>query len=444
MARKIGFCLALCMGLVCMRGAVRAEDWPQWMGPTRDGTWRETGIVREFPESGPDYRWRVDVAMGYSGPAVAEGHVYVTDYVRTAGEATNNPGTRDKLMGQERVTCFSAATGEVLWRHAYDCPYQLSYPGGPRCTPTVQDGKVYTLGAEGDLLCLDAKQGTLLWSKNLKQEYQVESPVWGFCAHPLVEGNKLIGVVGGAGSVAVAWDKESGQELWRSLTAEAPGYCPPTMIEAAGKRQLLIWHAEALNALDPETGTVFWSQPLQPSFGMSITAPRKYGDLLFAGGIGSVAAAFKLASDRTEATVAWRGGPTTAVYCANSTPVIKDGVIYGCDCQDGALRAVNLETGERLWSTFDLTPGKRRLSQATTYLVDNGDCFFLMSETGDLVIARLSPEKYEELSRCLLIEPTGSTNGRAVAWSHPAFAERCVFARNDKELVCVSLSTKKE
>lgn len=421
--------------------AVRAEDWPQWLGPRRDSVWRETGLLEKFPEGGPKVRWRVPLEGGYAGPAVADGRVYVTDYVVKKGKGTNNPGQRDDLEGTERILCFQESDGKLLWKHTYDCPYHISYPAGPRCTPTVTGGKVYALGAEGRLVCLDAVKGTLLWAKDLKKEYKTKAPIWGFCGHPLVDGQKLFCVVGGEGSVAVAFDKDTGKELWRALSAKEPGYCPPTLIEAAGKKQLLIWHAEAMNSLDPETGKVYWSVPLEPSYGMSITAPRQLDEHLFASGIGEVGALLRLHREKPGASVVWRGRKDSAVYCANSTPFLEEGMIYGCDCGLGALRGVELETGERLWETFKPTSGgNRRVSHGTAFLVKNGGRFFLLAETGHLIIAKLSPKGYEEISRCKLLEPTGSAFGRAVLWSHPAFANKCIYARNDKELVCASLA----
>lgn len=441
MQRIHGFLIALLLPAM-ISPCAWGDDWPQWLGPQRDSTWRETGIVDKFPESGLKVKWRTPIGGGYAGPAVVKGKVYVTDYQVESGKVENNPGNRSDLNGQERVLCLDAATGEILWKHEYACHYKISYACGPRATPTVSGGKVYTLGAEGNLICLDAAKGDVLWSKDLKTEYKVEAPMWGFCGHPLIDGPRLICLVGGEGSVAVAFDKETGKELWRSLTASDPGYCPPTIIAAGGTRQLLIWHPESLNSLDPETGSLYWSQPLTPAYGMSITAPRKYGDYLFASGIGSTAALFKLAADKPGAEVVWQATPKNAVFCANSTPIIDAGVIYAACCQVGALRAVTLETGERLWETFAPTThdnDARRASHGTAFLVRHGDRCFLFSETGDLILAKLSAEKYDEISRFHVLEPTGECFGRKVVWSHPAFANQSVYARNDKEIVCVSL-----
>lgn len=431
--------VAVCL----MTSQLPAEDWPQWRGPNRDGIWKATGIIEKFPASGPNVLWRKPTGLGYAGPAVVGSHVYVADYI--LDESTDlpkpDPGTRNKLQGKERIRCLDAKTGDEIWKYEYDCSYFISYPSGPRVTPTVDGELLFALGAEGNLVCLNAKTGTKVWAKELKKEYGIEAPVWGFAGHPLVDGERLICLVGGEGSVAVAFNKKTGKELWKALSASEPGYCPPTMIEAGNTRQLLIWHADAMNSLNPETGEVYWSEPLKPSYGMSIMSPLKYQNYLFASGIGSKAALFELDPNKPAAKAIWRNNnPKESLFAANSTPIIEDGIMYGCDCRPGALRAVELKTGKRLWETYAPTTGTRRAGHGTAFIVKNGDRYFLMSETGHLVIAKLSPEKYEEISRVKLLEPTGDAFGRAVVWSHPAFANKCIYARNDKEIVCVSLA----
>ncbi|MCA9133812.1 MAG: PQQ-binding-like beta-propeller repeat protein, partial [Planctomycetales bacterium] len=185
---KIAWSILSCGLLLISANSLPADDWPQWMGPHRDGVYHETGIVERIPPEGLPVLWRVPIAGGYSGPAVAQGRVFVTDYVATSGTSTNNSGGRDKLTGRERVHCFSAASGESLWMTEYERPYNLSYANGPRATPTVDGDRVYTLGAEGDLLCLQVASGEILWQKQLAEEFQAETPIWGHAAHPLVHG----------------------------------------------------------------------------------------------------------------------------------------------------------------------------------------------------------------------------------------------------------------
>ena len=454
MRRSYGIPAALTALLVMtFFSTARADDWPQWLGPRRDSIWREPGLATAIPAAGLPVKWRVPVAGGYSGPAVADGRVYVMDYVAREGELVNGPNDRTLRAGTERLLCLDAATGRLLWKHEYDCPYSISYASGPRCTPTVADGRVYALGAEGNLACLDAATGRLLWSKDFKTDYAAPTPIWGFCGHPLVEGDLLVCLVGGPGSVAVAFDRVTGAERWKALTASESGYCPPTMIESAGVRQLVIWDADNLNALDPATGRVLWSQPLKPMYGMSIMAPQvadtPRGQVLFASGIGRVAALYALAADAPAARLLWRGEPKSAVFCANATPFIAGDTLYGCDCDTGMLTAVALDDGRRLWETLEpTTGGERRSKHGTAFLVRQAEGVagdpagttrtWIFSETGDLILARLSPEKYEELGRTRLLDPTNECFGREVVWSHPAFANGCILVRNDREVVCVS------
>jgi len=185
---------------------------------------------------------------------------------------------------------------------------------------------------------------------------------------------------------------------------------------------------------------VFWSLPLKPRVGMAIAVPRKLGSNLLASNYG-IAALVKLDDDAPGARVAWRGQPKTAIFCATSVPFLEDGTIYGCDIETGALMGVRLEDGERLWQTLAPTlGGTRRARYGTAFLVKHEDRFFLFNEKGDLILARLSPQGYEEMGRFHVLEPTNHTFGRPVVWSHPAFADRCLFARNDGQLVCVSLA----
>src|SRR5262245_47346692 len=152
--------------------AARAADWPQWLGPRRDSVWREAGVVAKFPDGGPKTLWKAPVGIGYAGPAVAGGKVYVADRLLAGGAANPmNAFARTRVAGVERVLCLDAATGKEVWKHEYPCEYAISYPGGPRCTPTVDGDRVYSLGAMGDLVCLDAKTGKPLWAHNFIKEY---------------------------------------------------------------------------------------------------------------------------------------------------------------------------------------------------------------------------------------------------------------------------------
>lgn len=423
---------------VVMHSSLKAEDWPQWLGPQRDSVWRESGIVDKFPAAGPRKLWSQKVGYGYAGPAVAAGRVFVADYL-TGEIPYPKADRRDKLVGTERVVCLAASTGEVLWKHEDDCVYSMSYPYGPRVTPTVDGDRVYTLGGEGRLLCLRVTNGDVVWSKQLTKEYQCETPLWGFAGHPLIDGERLICLVGGEGSVAVALNKHTGEEIWRALSAKEPGYCPPTMIEAGGTKQLLIWHPQFLNSLNPETGELYWKEKLDPNYDMSIATPRQDGSYLFVGAIIMKSMLLKLADDRPGAEFVWAGKKGVGISPVFSSPFLENGFLYGVDMR-GELRCVQLETGQHLWSTNAATTGGRQKNNASAFLVKQRDRFFILNDQGELIIARLSPQKYEELSRAKILEPLSKAEGRDVLWSHPAFAQQCIFARNDKEIVCYRLA----
>lgn len=433
------------LSLFCLVIAVtaRAEDWPQWLGPQRDGVWRETGILEKFPTNGLRFRWRTAIGSGYAGPAVAGGRVFVHD--RKLGRDAANPSdpfARGRIPGRERVLCLDEKDGRVLWTHEYESPYTISYAAGPRATPVVHQGKVYTLGAEGHLHCLDAATGKVLWVRELTKDFAGKTPIWGYAGHPLVDGQKLICLVGGEGSVAVAFDKDSGKELWRALSAREPGYAPPMIYEFGGQRQLIVWHPEAVNGLDPETGRVLWTHRATVRSGMSIATPRQLGDRLFLTSFYSGSLILRIrGSDAPE--VLWQTAKasekdTEMLHSVMSTPIVLPDHIYG-SCSYGQFRCLKTATGERVWETFAPTTGKSE-RWGNAFVVPHGERYFLFNEQGDLIIARLTPEKYEELGRVRLIEPNNHDARRPVIWSHPAFANRSVYARNDAEIVCASLA----
>src|SRR5215469_11465311 len=264
--------------LLSLPTLARADDWPQWMGPQRDGVWRETGIVDQFPPGGPAIRWRVPIGAGYSSPSVAAGKVFVLDrQVSPTAAKPPNPFARLSVAGSERLLCLDESTGKQVWPQEYPCDYTMSYNAGPRAAPTVDGNRVYTLGGEGDLQCRDTDHGTLIWQKHLGGEH---TPMWGFAASPLVEGDILIAIGADPDGTVLAFDKNSGKPLWKAVAAKEPGYSSPVVIEAGGRRQLIVWNPQSLNSLDPQTGNLYWSEPFTSQAGMSIATPRRAGDLL--------------------------------------------------------------------------------------------------------------------------------------------------------------------
>jgi outer membrane protein assembly factor BamB len=434
---------------VCATTA-QADDWPQWLGPRRDGVWRETGIVEKLPEGGPKVLWRIPVNNGYCGPAVADGRVFLLD--RVAGKMPERKrGERaiPQIPGNERVLCLDARTGTQVWEHAYESAYRIDYPAGPRATPVVAEGRVFALGAMGDLRCLDAASGKLLWAVNFVTNFNTEPPVWGWAAHPLLDGERLICLVGGTNSAVVAFHKDTGRELWRALTAHEIGYAPPVILDIAGNRQLLIWHPDAVAGLEPKSGQVLWThkypidaKPQRPE--VTIATPRFDGRRLFLTQYYKGSVMLEVSSNPPGAKVLWnRHGKigsdfSDGLHTVMTTPVFKDGFIYGV-CGQGEMRCLDAANGDRQWETYAPTGGKKApLSNA--FIVAQANRFWIWNDQGELILASMTPKGYEEISRAKLLEPQENTRGRDVLWCHPAFANRCAYVHNGKELICVSLA----
>jgi outer membrane protein assembly factor BamB len=416
--------------------AVAFDDWPQWMGPKRDNIWRETGLIDKFPKDGPKIVWRTKITWGYSGPAVHNGKVYITDYQTNDNVKDANFG-RAGFNGRERIICLDEATGKEIWKKEYDCPYSISYPSGPRCTPVVENGLVYSLGAEGNLLCLKADSGEVVWEKALKEAYGTKSALWGYSAHPLIDGEQLITLAGGEGSHVVALNKKTGAELWRASSSSEQGYAPPTIINAGGVRQLILCKPTAVTSIDPATGKEYWSVPYEASNGSIIMSPIQVGDYLYVAGYSKKSLLLKLNKEKPTVEEVWRDKARTAISPVNVQPIAIGNVIYGMD-QGGALMAIEIPSGERLWETTDAVGGRLAGSE-TAFIVKEADRFWLFNEKGELVIAKLSPKGYEELDRVKVIEPSNLAFGREVVWSMPAFANKRAYIRNDNEIICVDL-----
>ena len=429
-------------------------DWPQWLGPDRNAIWEEQGILEAFTSSKLKPIWRREIGGGYSGPAISKGKVFVMD--RKAGPFKPNPDEKGNINfikahipGNERVLCLDEKTGTLLWKQEYDSAYTsvYAYAIGPRCTPTVDNNRVYTLGAEGRLICLNTKNGDILWSLKFGEMFGAKTPDWGFAAHPLVEKNNLICMVGGKGSTVVAFDKMTGQVNWQNGSAKGPGYCAPKIHDIAGMRQLIVWDADAVCGLNPESGEYLWKVPLPPTYEMSIGMPRIEDRKLFVMSFNRLSAMIEIAEDGLSAKLIWKSTPKTGIGGVLDTAWLEQGYAYGAGHR-GYYTCINLQTGERQWENNQPTnrsTGERAGAWPNVFTIKHQPSgnFFLANDHGELIIANLSPHGYQEISRAKLIEPTHHVAGRQLVWSHPAFANQHVYARNDREIVCVDLSSNK-
>ena len=428
--RAASAAVVLCV-LSLMQTSLRADDWPQWRGPNRDGVWHETGIVEKFTDKQLKLDWRADIGPGYSGPTVADGRVFVTDRLVEPKQV-------------ERVHCFDWKTGQELWTHVYDCRYSgVGYEAGPRAAVTIDDGRAYALGAMGNLHCLDAANGTVLWKKDLLKEYKIRNADLGHRRGAAGRWRLVIVQIGGEKACIVALDKVTGDEKWKALDDRA-SYSAPIIIRQAGRRVLVCWTGDSIAGLDPASGEVLWRYPFKPSrMVLNVATPVVHDDRLFLTAFYDGSLMLRLDQKKLAVEQIWsKVGPdeqnTQALQSIISTPYFDGQNVYGVDSY-GQLRCLDAATGDRVWESQAAVPKAR---WATIHMVRNGDRMFLFNERGELIIARLSPDGYHEISRTQVIEPTtGQLPQRGgVCWSHPGFAYKHIFARNDRELVCGSLA----
>ena len=445
--RRFAIVTFVAAGVVFGATHAQADDWPQWRGAGRLAVWSETGIVDRFPDSGLKVAWRTPVRSGFAGPAVADGRVFVLDW-------REDPESRT-LDGTERLVALDEETGAVLWTHEWATSYrmlQASYAIGPRATPTVDGDRVYAVGASGALRCVDAASGELIWSRNYIDDYDTSVATWGVASAPLVDGDRLIAIVGGEpDALVVAFDKRTGAELWRAVEVVGEmGYGQPVIYEAGGVRQLIVWHAAALVSLDPETGETYWEEPWEVGAGMSVATPVRDGDYLLVSQFYYGSMMMRLDNDRPSASVLWKGSSrsempdeTDGLHALITTPIVAAGHVYGVGSY-GELRGLDARTGERLWMSDRMTVQAR---WGTAYMVRQGGRYFVSNDEGYLIIARFTPEGYVEVDRTMLLEATSHSGygpqrrfDRLVNWSHPAFANRHVVQRNDNEVIRASLA----
>jgi outer membrane protein assembly factor BamB len=414
---------------------VTAEDWPEWRGKGRLGVWTEDGILETFPAQGLTPAWRTPLNAGFAGPAVAAGRVFVTDFKKSVG-----------LKGTERAMALDEKSGKILWTREWPADYKgIGYAYGPRATPTVDGDRVYFVGGAGVLLCLNAATGAVIWQKDYVKDYQTDMPGWGITSAPVIYGRLAIAIVGGKPDAkVVAFDKLTGKELWRSLESTSEqGYAQPVILEAGGVRQLIIWHPKAVASLNPEDGSVYWEHEFNIHMGMTLATPVLSGSRLLVSSFYNGSMLLELSGRRSAVT--WKGKSqseidTDGLHAVVNTPVIDGDYIYGI-CSYGQFRCLRLKTGERVWETLDVTKEKARW--ASGFIVRHGDRYFINNDRGELIIAKLSPKAYQEISRTDLIKPTSNPGNRralgAVNWTHPAYVNRHIITRNDEEIISVSL-----
>lgn len=400
-------------------------DWPQWRGPGRAGVWSSVQLPGRLEPSAVKKLWSTKVGGGFSGVVVAGDRVLTMDRV--------GPGE------EERVVCLDRKDGSLLWTHVYPAPYgDLDWGKGPRATPSVEGGEVFTLGAVGRVACLRLSDGKLRWSLDLQKRFGGKQPTWGHSASPLVVGDLVYLQAGGqSGASVVALDRRTGRERWRALE-DRPGYSSPVMAKVGSTEQLLVWTADRLVALDPRTGKEIWGVPFRTSsYDVAIISPVFDGSRLFVSGYWDGALASSLRRGHAPEEL-WR---SRRLSCLMSTPLRSGDHLYVLDKRNG-LQCIHWPSGRVVWSDeHRLTPRGRNPHAALVWAgkdssgQDAGGKAVAVNAVGELVLLNLTPKKFEDLGRVKIIEA-----GDVPLWAHPAFSGQEVYVRSQKELVCVRVS----
>jgi outer membrane protein assembly factor BamB len=391
----------------------QAEDWPRWRGPQLDGISRETGLLTIWPKDGPRQLWKVPLGGGFSAVAVAQGRLF----------------TQTKEKNREIVLCLDPATGRELWSYRYDCDYGAhpTFTGGgmpksrtgPRATPTVDGDRVYTQGATGILLCLDAKTGKRVWQQDLLKIAERECPTPGYCGCPLILGDRLYVQTGGlAGKAIAALDKKDGRVLWQALN-ETLAPSTPIAIEADGVSQIIFFLGKAAVGVAPHDGTLLWRYPWSTRFDLNIATPVcADGKVFISSNYGSGGAVLRLTKNSEPETI-WK---TLAMQNHISTSVLYEGNLYGFSEQ--RLRCVDFLTGKVHWDKAGLGRG--------TVLVADGH-LIILGDHGELVLAKATPAAFLEISRCQVFDKGTLT------WTVPVLANGQLYVRSENALLALDL-----
>jgi outer membrane protein assembly factor BamB len=376
-------------------GLAHAADWSQWRGQQRNGISNETGWTTQWSGGPPKQIWSANNGEGYSSVAVAGGKLY------TLGNVNN----------QDTVFCFEAATGRARWRYTYPCP-AADY-SGPRATPIIDNGKVYTISREGQAFCFDAEKGTVLWGNDLRRSVGAQIPTWGIAGSPLIEGGSIIYNVNVAG---VALNKATGKVIWKSGSS-TPGYASPVAYNLGKERLIVIFAAKGAVAVRPSNGQVAWQHPWETSYDVNAADPIFAGsDVFLSSNYGKGCVLIHTHTPRPQ--VIWENRNMKNHFNAS---VLYNGAFYGND--ENTLKCIDLKTGNERWRSRGM--GKGGVIVADGKLI-------VLTERGELVIAQATPSKYSELARTQVLDGT--------CWTQPVLANGMLYCRNHEgKLICLDL-----
>ncbi|HLJ92829.1 MAG TPA: PQQ-binding-like beta-propeller repeat protein [Gemmataceae bacterium] len=392
----------------------QAGDWPQWLGPNRDGSSAE--VVAAWKES-PKVLWRHPAGEGNSSPVVAQERVFIHAKVKDKNEET--------------VVALDAATGKELWQSTHPrAEFKSLFGNGPRATPAVAGDNLYTFGITGVLRCQAARTGKQLWEVDTLKEFGAQNLRFGMSCSPLVDADRVLVNVGGKDASVVAFNKDTGAVVWKAL-ADRASYSSPIVLGQGKERQIIFLTQQGLVSLNPSDGSLFWRFPLMDLLLESSSTPVRAGDFLVASSItyGSVGLRLEAKDDKPSATQVWKNDSLT---CYFSTPVavgaehlyLVSGTKPPAFSTQATLHCIDIRTGKELWRRAKV--GKYHAALLRT----GNQKLLLLEEAGDLVLLDPDPKEYRELARSKICGET---------WAHPALANGRLYVRDNKEVVCLQL-----
>ena len=406
----VTFCLlcAIFSSIMISSQAHAENDWTCWRGSAYDGISRETGWNSDWSQKKPEIIWNASVGTGFSSMTISKGLLY------TMG----NTGKKDDKKEKEHkdiVYCLNADTGEEIWRHSYLCPLDPKYyEGGPGASPTFDGDVVYTLSKDGDLFCFEAKNGEIVWKKDISENPGMARPTWGFSCSPLVKGKLLIL---NAGTSGLALNKETGTVIWHN-GKEAAGYATPVPFKMNDREALAIFAGKAIVALDPESGRILWQFPWETHRGINAADPIISGnDVFISSGYNYGCARLNIKDGK--ATEIWRNKNMRNHF---NSSVLWNGYIYGFD--ESQLKCLDFKDGSVKW-------GQKGLGKGSLMIADGK--LLILSEKGQLVLAEINPNEFKEISKAQILQ--------GLCWTVPVLAGGKIYARNAKgDLVCIDVS----
>lgn len=386
-------------------------DWPQFLGPQRNGVSTETGVLARWPASGLPLLWQREIGEGYASPVISAGKLILFH----------------RVGDLDTTECLDASTGKAVWRSTYSTSYDdpLGKGNGPRSTPVIASGRVYTLGPGGQLRCLALDTGKVVWSRDLSRTYQLRPNFFGIGSSPLIEGKRLLLNVGAEEAGIVAFDTETGKELWRSTDQEA-SYSSPIAATVDGVRHVLLFTREGLVSLDPENGKVRFAKRWRSRMHASVNAASPVllgGDHLFLSACYNTGAVLlKVKKDGVEEV--WKNDESLS--CHFGTPVAVGEQLYGFHGRQeegGQLRCIDWKTGKVRWTQDGYGCGS---------LITVGGKLIILGETGKLTLAEATPRAFTEISSVQAL-------GRPCR-AQLALADGLLFAHDGRKVVCLKVS----